>query len=240
MALSQPSSNYFSGAKPTLAKAVTPVEPAPSAPAPSFSRRNITPRATLASYSLQNPTVTSVPSSGSAFETYTLASSSQAPATERTEAQQKRHAAWVRRLQAPGGLISRRKSLALDEAAAAEARRAAGIEDDDEAIEMDSEDEKNKKKAEGVGSSLSAKFGAKDSKARGKVKKKEEVGPSGQTYTPLEKQFIDIKGENPDVLLLMEGKLMVSSELTIQSDTSSSFMVTMPRLPPGSSASLRG
>ena len=110
-------------------------------------------------------------------------------------------------MQAPGGLISRRRSLALDEAAAAEARRAEGIDDDDdEVIEVDSDDEKSRKKAEGVGSSLSAKFAAKGAKGAGRGKKKEEVGPSGQTYTPLEKQFMEIKGENPDVLLLMEGE----------------------------------
>lgn len=111
-------------------------------------------------------------------------------------------------MELPGGFFPRRRSLALDDAAAAEARKAAGIEDDDvtpEAdMEMDSEDERSRKKAEGVGNKLAAKFTAKGTTRKGK--KTEEVGPSGQTYTPLEKQFMEIKGDNPDVLLLMEGE----------------------------------
>lgn len=46
----------------------------------------------------------------------------------------------------------------------------------------------------------------KKSTAKGK-KKQEEVGPSGLVYTPLEKQFMEIKSKNEDVLLLTEGEL---------------------------------
>ena len=75
----------------------------------------------------------------------------------------------------------------------------------DSPVVLDS-DEEGKKLAEDVGSRLRAKFAPKGTNgAKGKGKKKEEVGPSGQTYTPLEKQFMDIKGANPDVLLMMEG-----------------------------------
>jgi DNA mismatch repair protein MSH3 len=68
-------------------------------------------------------------------------------------------------------------------------------------------DEEGRIAAEGVGSKLKAKYAAKGSelaKGKGKGKKKEEIGPSGMTYTPLEKQFMEIKMENPDVLLMME------------------------------------
>jgi DNA mismatch repair protein MSH3 len=113
-------------------------------------------------------------------------------------------------MEMPGGLMPRRRSLALDEAAAAEARRAAGIEEGGETppieVEGDSDEEKNKKQAEGIGSKLAAKFASKDTTASKRGKKKEEVGPSGQTYTPLEKQFMEIKAANPDVLLMMEGE----------------------------------
>jgi len=116
------------------------------------------------------------------------------------------------------------------------------LDDEDEVIDIDSDDEKSKKKAEGVGSSLSAKYAAKDPKGKAKIKKKEEVGPSGQTYTPLEKQFMQIKGENPDVLLLMEGKLnagISSAVLIRQSDTSTSSTATMPKSPRESLVLLR-
>lgn len=109
-----------------------------------------------------------------------------------------------------GGIIRRRRSLALDEAEAAAARGEAGVDDDNEdngVIEFDSDEERSKKKAEGVGSRLAAKFSAKaDKGTKAKGKKKEEVGPSGLTYTPLEKQYMEIKRDNPDALLLMEGE----------------------------------
>lgn len=161
--------------------------------------------------------------SGSAFDSYAI--SRAGPSTEslvassqgRTEEQERRHQEWQRRLLAPGGIIPRRRSLALDEAAAAEARRHAGEDGEGDDLEIpvmdaDAEDEvEGKKDAEGVGSKLKEKYAAKGTDAtKGKVigkskKIAEEVGPSGQTYTPLEKQFMEIKAENPDVLLMMEG-----------------------------------
>lgn len=87
----------------------------------------------------------------------------------------------------PRGMVRRRRSLVLDEA---------------EQVPSDDEPDDDEVKAIGVGSKLAAKFAASTTKAKGK--KKEEVGPSGQTYTPLEKQFKEIKLANPDVLLLME------------------------------------
>jgi DNA mismatch repair protein MSH3 len=108
----------------------------------------------------------------------------------------------------------------LDEATAAEARQAAGLEEgqgaagDDEPMIIDgeggAEGDGDAKQAEVIGSKLKAKYAAKvvDNKAgKGKGKKKEEVGPSGQTYTPLEKQFMEIKKDYPDALLMMEGEL---------------------------------
>jgi DNA mismatch repair protein MSH3 len=168
--------------------------------------------------------------SGSAFENYSLsgqprlpedtaprASGTQPLVRERTRDQQRRHEEWQRRVLAPGGVMPRRRSLALDEAAAAEARRLAGGEagEGDEGADtpgMDEvavveSDEEGRIAAEGVGSKLKAKYAAKGSelaKGKGKGKKKEEIGPSGMTYTPLEKQFMEIKMENPDVLLMME------------------------------------
>jgi len=45
---------------------------------------------------------------------------------------------------------------------------------------------------------------AATTKKKGRGKKQEELGPSGLPYTPLEKQFMEIKDANPDVLLLTE------------------------------------
>lgn len=123
----------------------------------------------------------------------------------------------------PGGIRPRRRSLALDEAAAAESRGAIAGENGDDADGEAGEgvqevgdgekgsDEERAKSASGVGSKLAAKFTAKGkgavavTKGKGRAKKKEEeIGPSGLKYTPLEKQFMEIKAENKDVLLLME------------------------------------
>ena len=144
----------------------------------------------------------------------------------RTMEQEERHQEWQRRINAPGGIVPRRRSLALDEAATAEARRQAREDDADaDAEEIETahiddvaraEEEEHQKIAERVGNKLKEKYAAKgievaNGKARGQRKKKgEEVGPSGQTYTPLEKQFMEIKAENPDVLLMMEGLLPFS------------------------------
>jgi DNA mismatch repair protein MSH3 len=120
-------------------------------------------------------------------------------------------------------LIPRRRSLALDEAAALEARRQLGLEEGNEdgddtppvvVEDRDESDEERQRAADKLGDSLAAKYAAKaDAKGKGKgkaaitrKKKVEEVGPSGQTYTPLEKQYLEHKAQNPDVLLMMEGE----------------------------------
>lgn len=189
----------------------------------------VTSNVPLSSFALPHQSFNPYSTSGSAFPDYTLSAPSasieptSSQARQRTAEQQKRHDAWERRLNAPGGLIPRRRSLALDEGAAAEARRIAnggeeGVEGGDDgrdaeaAILLDSDEEKNKKQAQAVGNKLAAKFAVKGTGktktagAKGK-KKEEEIGPSGQTYTPLEKQYIEIKKIHPDVLLLMEGEL---------------------------------
>ncbi|ORX33699.1 muts domain V-domain-containing protein [Kockovaella imperatae] len=155
--------------------------------------------------------------SGSAFPTFATGSVPYSGESKRrTEEQQKRHEAWQRRMAEPGGIIPRRRSLALDEAAAAEARKM--LMDGDDAgertgqdtpgldlLDASEEDTRTAENAERVGNHLMARFGVNEKSKTGRVKKKEEeVGPSGQTYTPLEKQFMEIKGENPDVLLFME------------------------------------
>lgn len=151
---------------------------------------------------------------------YPASSSTPRPTLERTAAQQEQHEKWHRKV-VGGSLIPRRRSLALDEAAALEARRQLGLDEGRgstdgtetpqiEDAEEGSDDERQKA-AEKFGNGLAAKYAAKtDVKGKGKAvsrkKKEEEVGPSGQTYTPLEKQYMEIKASNPDVLLMMEGK----------------------------------
>lgn len=86
-----------------------------------------------------------------------------------------------------------------------------GGRDPKAAILIDSDEEKNKKQAQAVGDKLAAKFAVKSTDknktTKGKGKRKEEaIGPSGLSYTPLEKQYIEIKQAHPDVLLLMEGE----------------------------------
>ncbi|WVQ79017.1 hypothetical protein IAT38_001109 [Cryptococcus sp. DSM 104549] len=217
---SQTTSSYFG--KPKLA----PTRPPPSSRA-SSSRTPFTPRTPviLQSYRLPNVPRSQLAQSGSAFDTYWLGvpdsypdpdSQPSASQHERTAEQVARHEAWQERVTAMGGTFRRRRSLALDEAVAAEARKAAGLDDGEgeegggTPVDADKADEdgegEEKKKAEGVGKKLAAKYAVKvDAKgAKGKGKKKEEVGPSGMTYTPLEKQFMEIKEANQDVLLLME------------------------------------
>lgn len=113
------------------------------------------------------------------------------------------------------GSFRRKRSLALDEAVAAEAREAAGLEDEGTPFDgSDGDDYKSEseKNAEEVGKQLK-KYVAKElaGKGKSKGKKKEEIGPSGLAYTPLEKQFMEIKEQNRDVLLLMEGELFTYS-----------------------------
>ena len=212
--MSQPASAYFGNpvdqnTHPTNGSHSSGTHPAATDNRPSSSRNK------LASFALSRVKPPSkLDDAGPGSETHSTASQ------PRTAEQRKRHEEWQRRLEAPGGLIRRRRSLALDEAAAAEIRRASGLDVDtpdpaidaetrtvETPIEVDSDSERHKKSND-----LAAKFASQFAAAeptkggrKGKGKKKEEVGPSGQTYTPLEKQFLEIKGEHPDVLLLMEG-----------------------------------
>ncbi|WVQ64881.1 uncharacterized protein L199_003050 [Kwoniella botswanensis] len=175
--------------------------------------------ATLETYRLPKANVPLFTQSGTAFDVYTVTTEAGPSTIARSSEQQRRHEAWQDRVLSNGGIIRRRRSLALDEAAAAELRRGVGVDTPDvesgtntpaaeELEEVDSEDESRRKAAEGVGSKLAAKYASKISDGgrttKGKGKKKEEVGPSGQTYTPLEKQFMEVKEKTQDVLLLME------------------------------------
>lgn len=234
------SSSYFgrkvsgSEKKPTLDAQGSKLTMIPSraTPIPRRPPSLTAPPAILESYRLPKIAPPLPSQSGSAFANYSLTvryepgSSQKVARPARTAAQEALHEKWQARV--VGGLLPRRRSLALDEAAAAEARRlAAGgdavgsgdgeedgiVGDDMEEIGpgkgMEDEEAERAKAASGVGSKLAAKYAAKaaddpKAKVKGKGKKKEEVGPSGQTYTPLEKQFMVIKAENPDVLLMME------------------------------------
>jgi DNA mismatch repair protein MSH3 len=188
------------------------------------------PNATIQSYRLPKVSASQKEdSSGSAFGSYTLPPLSQPlpPPSQRTEEQERRHANWQR---LAGNVIPRRRSLALDEAAAAELRGASGIETPEEE-EGDKEDD-NESSTSTTAAALRSKFSAKEpapaaTAKRGRKKKEEEIGPSGQTYTPLEKQFMEIKAKWPDVLIMMEGGLTANVALTHQLDTSTSFTATM-------------
>lgn len=140
----------------------------------------------------------------------------------------RRHERWQTRI-GQGLVAPRRNSLPLDQA---EEEHIDGEEAEFEMLGDEEEDvdmttgragsKKTKTKA-GAGTSKSVK--------PSKGKKKEELGPSGMTYTPLEKQvrldhplllrfvlctltmrlwclvqFMEIKAANPDVLLAMEGR----------------------------------
>ncbi|BEJ16126.1 hypothetical protein CspHIS471_0507310 [Cutaneotrichosporon sp. HIS471] len=111
----------------------------------------------------------------------------------RSEEAQARHEAFLRVVEGPG--FKRRRSLLLDEAMAAEARRAAGGDCEEPSADATPE-------VEEAVSALRTKYAAPAK--RGRKKKEEERGPSGMTYTPLEKQFMEIKAKWPDVLLMME------------------------------------
>ncbi|WWC60269.1 uncharacterized protein I303_102837 [Kwoniella dejecticola CBS 10117] len=207
--LNQASSSYFAKPARTPSSSSTPV---PIITSTSTS-------ATLDTYRLPKTHLQPSTQSGSAFDAYSVTSEAgpSVSSQSRTEEQQRKHEAWQNRL-INGNLIRRRRSLRLDEAAAAELRRQNGIETPEagsgtdtptleEPEEVDPAEEDRRKAAEGVGSKLAAKYASKaaDGKTtKGKGKKKEEVGPSGQTYTPLEKQFMEVKAKNQDVLLLME------------------------------------
>ncbi|OCF34115.1 DNA mismatch repair protein MSH3 [Kwoniella heveanensis BCC8398] len=215
---SQPAStsSYFSRSSATAKTASAITESTPTSGATSIS-------STLLKYKLPKTLPAHALQSGTAFNSYLVFTEAEAgPSSSqqaRTQEQILRHERWTARM-LQGGIIRRRRSLALDEAAAAELRRGeAGNATPDlesgsntPAIEdvdgIDVEDEHRRKAAEGLGSKLAAMYAAKDSdgktKGKGKGKKKEELGPSGLTYTPLEKQYMEIKEKNQDVLLLME------------------------------------
>lgn len=115
---------------------------------------------------------------------------------EENETRRQRHAAWQKRLQGPSGLVPRRRSLNLDEAEAREARaalaEARGEEyqpEDENATPVDERDDPAEIEliSETVKGSRAKKPGAAKA-VKGRGKKKEEVGPSGLSYTPLEKQ----------------------------------------------------
>lgn len=184
------------------------------------------PLAAIQAYKLPHVIPSQLPLSGSAFETCSLvpqasfvpdseSEASTSPAPQRTTEQLNRHEEWKARVLAMSGSFRRRRSLALDEAAAAEVREAAGLEGENTPFDDsggDDDKRESEKNAEEVGKKLK-KYVAKEpaEKAKGKGKKKEEIGPSGLAYTPLEKQFMDIKEQNKDVLLLMEGELFAYS-----------------------------
>ena len=185
---------------------------------PSASRHAAAPSPHLQSYRLPRISLSSS-HDGSAFGSFSNASveASLRPSQQRTAAQQEQHEKWHKKV-VGGNLIRRRRSLALDEAAALEARREVGGIDEAVAdgsvtpqVETADSDEERQQQAEQVGAGLAAKYAARvDGKGKGKAagrkKKEEEIGPGGQTYTPLEKQYMEIKAKNPDVLLLMEGE----------------------------------
>ncbi|KIR32664.1 DNA mismatch repair protein MSH3 [Cryptococcus deuterogattii MMRL2647] len=204
--MAQTSSSYFKG------------HPA-ARPLSVDKRRPREPLAAIQAYKLPHVIPSQLSHSGSAFETCSLVpqasfvpdSESEASASltpQRTTEQLNRHEEWKARVLAMSGSFRRRRSLALDEAAAAEVREATGLEGENTPFDdSDGDDDKreSEKNAEEVGKKL-RKYVAKEpaEKAKGKGKKKEEIGPSGLAYTALEKQFMDIKEQNKDVLLLME------------------------------------
>lgn len=210
------SSSYFGS---TAKSATSQVEPnAEAGPSRKPSRHVATPPAHLQSYRLPPISSASTRETGAfgAFSNPSIEASLR-PTQQRTAAQQEQHEKWHRKV-VGGSLIRRRRSLALDEAEALEARKLITGDDVDEGdgsatppiVTVDS-DEERQTRAEQVGNGLAAKYGAKTDgkgkvKAVNRKKKEEEVGPSGQTYTPLEKQYMEIKAKNPDVLLLMEGE----------------------------------
>lgn len=105
------------------------------------------------------------------------------------KAKQARHEEWQKRI-GQGLFLPRRNSLPLDEH---------GVPP--ETAEMDPEDIDQLEQEEEIAAKSKTKL-AKNKSTLGK--KKEALGPSGLTYTPLEKQFMEIKAANPDVLLLTE------------------------------------
>lgn len=170
-------------------------------------------RAALQAHKLPAPSTTNVPQPGTAFDDYSVGLSvEQRPEmVERTQDQERRHREWQRRVAAPEGLVPRRRSLALDDA---EAEGAVSAGDGELGPEdaADGAEDRDVHEESSIGHVLRAKYAAPNKStaskatAKGKSKKQEETGPSGLVYTPLEKQYMEIKAANPDVLLLMEGE----------------------------------
>lgn len=166
-----------------------------SAPSEAPPAKRASKPSTSSSY-FKKPTRPPSTAAPASFEQYRLSRTGEgAEPTPRSEEAQARHEAFVRVVSGVG--FKRRGSLLLDEAAAAEARGAAGEDSGPSADATPEVDE--------AAASLRAKYAAPAK--RGRKKKEEEVGPSGMTYTPLEKQFMEIKAKWPDVLLMTEGEL---------------------------------
>ena len=214
------SSSYFKSASSSAQARRTPSDGKSSRPRPM--RPNL---AILSQYTAPKTSQAGASTSGSAYTNFAPgeSSSSVVQPTPRTAEQQKRHEAWERRLADPGGIVPRRRSLALDQAAAAALRGQLGDDEDSpsgqdtpgvELIDVDDDGSKESEAANKLGGELMAKFGANGKvKGKGRKKKVEEIGPSGQTYTPLEKQFMEIKADNPDVLLFMEGEHKIANKI---------------------------
>lgn len=146
------------------------------------------------------------------------------------KARKRRHERWQTRI-GQGLVAPRRNSLPLDQA---EEEHMDGEEAEFEMLGDEEEDvEMTTGRAGSKKTKTKARAGTSKSVKPSKGKKKEEVGPSGMTYTPLEKQvrldqslllaqtlcavhlttilwclvqFMEIKAANPDVLLAMEGR----------------------------------
>lgn len=115
-------------------------------------------------------------------------------------ARRKRHAEWQSRLHSSTGLVPRRRSLNLDETEAREVRTAlaeargevyvSDVEDNADLIDAVDENEDIGITAGSTkgGKAKPTKAAAGKTTKGGRGKKKEDVGPSGLVYSPLEKQ----------------------------------------------------
>lgn len=110
-----------------------------------------------------------------------------------------------------GRKFFRRRSLQLDDAAEIARREQLGEDVNGQeqasgsATPATPAPEEEEQCESSTAAALRAKFAAPARKGRGK-KKEEDVGPSGLTYTPLEKQYMAIKDRWPGVLLMLEGE----------------------------------
>lgn len=130
------------------------------------------------------------------------------PPKERTAEEEHRHEQWQNAVL--GRSFFRRRSLQLDDAAAIALREQLGEVEGEQtpasgsATPATPAPEEDAQPESSAAAALRAKFAAPPAKGRGK--KKEDVGPSGLTYTPLEKQYMAIKERSPGVLLMLEGE----------------------------------